>query len=218
MTNPDTIEQQTIALAGLFQALSLARQCAWQGRVETPEDLETSLNSLLVFDARDAESVYGNRTLLASGLKALLEQLGRMPSRITAEPARYAATLLYLERRLHSNRAAMDRLTRDIINIRDRQHLNSITDPPLLEEFARIYSECVSPLGPKLMVNGEPAHLRDPENAARIRALLLAGLRSTMLWRHWGGNRLRMIVFRGRYRYRTRRILESIAILNRDRT
>jgi high frequency lysogenization protein len=45
-------------------------------------------------------------------------------------------------------------------------------------------------LSPRIMVNGDPAHLNNPENANRIRALLLAGIRAAMLWRQSGGGRL----------------------------
>lgn len=207
MAGHDPVESQTIALAGLFQALGLACQCARQGRFEDPRAFETSLNSLLVFAAADAEAVFQDRTRLTLGLQSLRRQLGRIPSAANAEPAAYAATLLFLERRLHGQPPVLARLTREIAAIREQRPQNAICDPPMVREFARIYSELISPLGPKLLVKGEPGFLQDAANAARIRALLLAGVRAIMLWRHWGGNRLRMIVFRGRYRRCAQRLL-----------
>jgi high frequency lysogenization protein len=44
------------------------------------------------------------------------------------------------------------------------------------------------------MVNGEHVHLTRKENADRIRALLLAGLRAAVLWRQSGGGRLLMLL------------------------
>ncbi len=206
----DIVEQQTIALAGLFQAVALTCQCARQGRVEDPAALATSLHSLLQVEAQDAELVYGDRTCLALGLRALAAQLARIPNAANSEPARYVASLLYLERRLCGQPPRLARLAEDIAGIRDRQIQNAITDPPMLREFAQIYSAHISPLGPKLMINGEPGYLRDADIAACIRALLLAGVRSAVLWRQWGGTRLRMHLFRGRYRRCTRVLLESI--------
>ena len=210
MIEHDVVEQQTIALAGLFQAVALACQCARQGRVNDPAALETSLNSLLQIDARDAELVYADRTRLSLGLRALAAQLGRLPRAANAEPARYVATLLFLERRLSNQPQNLTRLAGDIAAIGASQQQNAITDPPMLREFARIYSEHISPLGPKLMITGESGYLRDADIAACIRALLLAGVRAAVLWRHWGGTRLRMHLFRGRYRRCTQALLESI--------
>ena len=46
------------------------------------------------------------------------------------------------------------------------------------------------------MVRGEPLHLQNPENVNRIRALLLAAIRSAMLWRQCGGRRLHILLGR----------------------
>ena len=118
MIEHDVVEQQTIALAGLFQAVALACQCARQGRVNDPAALETSLSSLLQVDAQDAELVYADRTRLTLGLRALAAQLGRLPKAANAEPARYVATLLFLERRLSSQPQSLARLAADITGIR----------------------------------------------------------------------------------------------------
>ena len=50
------------------------------------------------------------------------------------------------------------------------------------------------------MVSGEPHHLSDPKNANKIRALLLAGMRSAVLWRQLGGNRLQLLLARKTHR------------------
>jgi high frequency lysogenization protein len=39
------------------------------------------------------------------------------------------------------------------------------------------------------MVNGEHNHLSNPDNANKIRALLLAAIRSAVLWDQCGGSR-----------------------------
>ena len=65
-------------------------------------------------------------------------------------------------------------------------------------ELAEVYVATMGEVGPRLRVNGERALLDVPENAARIRALLLAGVRATVLWRQLGGNRLRLLLGRAR--------------------
>ena len=47
------------------------------------------------------------------------------------------------------------------------------------------------------MIKGDQTHLANPENAAKIRTLLLAGIRAALLWRQAGGNRWKLIFARG---------------------
>ena len=42
-------------------------------------------------------------------------------------------------------------------------------------------------------MTGDPNVLQREENAARVRALLLAGIRSAVLWRQTGGRRWQLI-------------------------
>ncbi len=211
MTSQHFTIQQTFALAGLVQAVGLIGQCAWRGRVDNDLALQSCLNSLLVFNAEDAESVYTDRSHLEFGLKSLRSLLSRVPNLANAESARYVANILFLERLAHQQPQTLDTIGQRLSQIREHYPQNALSDPPQLREFAQIYSDQISPLGPKLMIKGEPGCLKDADNAARIRALLLAGVRAGALWRHWGGNRLRMIVFRGRYRRCTHQLLQTIS-------
>ena len=70
--------------------------------------------------------------------------------------------------------------------------------PNILAGMAGLYTDTISTLQPRIMVQGEPLHLQNPENANRVRALLLAGIRSSMLWRQCGGHRFQVIFSRGR--------------------
>ena len=54
-----------------------------------------------------------------------------------------------------------------------------------------------STLRPRVMVQGQARYLEDTVNADRVRALLLAGVRSTVLWRQCGGTRLKLVFGRG---------------------
>ena len=66
-------------------------------------------------------------------------------------------------------------------------HINTIS------KLAEIYSEAISSLGPKIIVQGEQSVLSNPANASRIRALLLTGIRAVVLWRQAGGKRWRLL-------------------------
>jgi high frequency lysogenization protein len=47
-------------------------------------------------------------------------------------------------------------------------------------------------------VHGDMRFLQQPSNAAKIRALLLAGIRSARLWRQLGGHRWQLVFSRGK--------------------
>ena len=73
--------------------------------------------------------------------------------------------------------------------------------------LAGLYVANVSGIAPRIMVGGDPACLNRDGNPERIRALLLAGLRSTVLWRQLGGRRLRLILGRSRLLAASHRLL-----------
>ena len=70
------------------------------------------------------------------------------------------------------------------------------TDEFIFESFATLYQEWLSSLQPRIMINGAPHHLQNPSNISKIRTLLLAGVRSAMLWRQLGGRRWQLFFAR----------------------
>ena len=61
-----------------------------------------------------------------------------------------------------------------------------------------LYADTISQLRPRVMVQGNPHYLAQPDVVAEIRALLLAAVRSAMLWRQLGGNYWDFLFFRAR--------------------
>ena len=59
--------------------------------------------------------------------------------------------------------------------------------------LADVYTETISTLQPRIMVKGEESVLRNSDSKSMIRALLLAGMRATVLWKQCGGSRTRLI-------------------------
>ena len=53
-----------------------------------------------------------------------------------------------------------------------------------------------SELGPKLQISGNPDCLKQPQVQNKIRALLLAAMRSAVLWRQLGGKRRHLVFAR----------------------
>ena len=186
------IQEHAMALGGLFQAVSLVQQVAREGNADAGP-FESSIASLFRIDAENTDAVYGGGTRIARGLQTLCRQLGRDKSRQDAELMRYAVSLMFLERRLVRSAKLMERLRRGIDTATQQSEHFSITHENVLARLADTYASTVSQLQPRIMVQGKPEYLNTPTNANRIRALLLAGMRSAVLWRQLGGNRLRLL-------------------------
>jgi len=80
----------------------------------------------------------------------------------------------------------------------------------VIANLADIYQQSISTIQPRLMINGEQVYLSSPEIINKIRALLLAGIRSTMLWRQCGGNRLKFLMYRGKIRDELKFLLSEL--------
>jgi high frequency lysogenization protein len=203
-----TLTHQAIALAGLSQAAYLVQQVARQGRAD-PDAMEASIASALKIDADDVLDVYGGLQGLAIGLKRLDEQLSG-PGRADPEQARYASTLIFLERTLMQEPAMINALTAALQRASARAEAVGPLDLDVLALLAEAYSNTLSQLKPRVLVAGEQRYLADSERADEIRALLLAGIRSAVLWRQCGGTRWKLLFHRRRLQQETKQLLRAL--------
>jgi len=189
-----TITYQTIALAGIAQASYLVHQLATTGKADN-EAMHASLSSLLALDFDNPVDIYGGLAGIKLGLEKLNEQLSS--NQITnPEQARYAASLVFLESKF-SQDPAMQKSVQDKIKIAQAQNEHfGITHENVIANLADIYHRTISTINPRIMINGDQSYLAQPETINKIRALLLAGIRSAMLWKQCGGSRWRFIFFR----------------------
>ena len=58
----------------------------------------------------------------------------------------------------------------------------------MLANLGGLYADTISHLKPRVMVQGNPHYLGQAGVVAEIRALLLAAVRSAVLWRQLGGS------------------------------
>jgi high frequency lysogenization protein len=185
-----------MALAGIFQATRLVKQLAWEGSVES-YPFQCSLRSLLKLDAESVADVYGEIACINEGLTVLRGQLGGDSQSRDLEITRYAATLLHLERKLSNEPSMLATLKQGIAAAQTQLEHFSIDHINIVSRFASLYQETISTLTPRVMVNGDQHRLNDNDTASRIRAMLLAGIRSAVLWRQCGGSRWKLILGRG---------------------
>lgn len=180
---------RVIALSGLMQAVTLVQDVAETGHLDT-DDLETLLTSLLITDPPNTETVYGDISRLRTGIKQFNEQLSKKKDQASVVKLRYAIGLLHLERKLAKQPEMLNLISREIQQIPQQiEYFGSISSPQVIARFADIYQRTVSQLKPQIQVFGDASLLQQPDNANRVRALLLAGIRAVVLWRQEGGRR-----------------------------
>lgn len=191
---PQTDHDRVIALAGLFQAASLVSRIARHGQADSDE-LETCYASILKIDATSNAAVYGQPARLRSGLRLLIDQL-QTPKDM--EVTRYIVALLVLERKLARHAELQQRIRSGIDAVQNKLAFFPLLHDNTVALLADIYAETISTLQPRILVHGEQDYLTRPENANRIRALLLAGIRAAWLWRQSGGGRFTLLLARRR--------------------
>ncbi|MCF6235776.1 MAG: high frequency lysogenization protein HflD [Gammaproteobacteria bacterium] len=205
----NTLKDKTIALAGIFQAAKQVQSIARTGSLE-PEMLAISINSIFETDPPTTEATFSGTANLTTGLTQLRDLLGAKKGSEGMEITQYVINLLYLERQLAKQPKMLEQVGTGIEKAKNQaEHFNDIQHPSVIASLAGLYSDTISTLKPRIMVNGEPAQLSNSNNADKIRAILLAGIRSAVLWSQCDGSRIGLLFQRKKYTTEADRILKE---------
>lgn len=182
----------TLALAGIFQAISLVDQTARTGQVDQ-ESLQTSLQSVLVLNPENTLAVYGGDvSKLRTGLE-LLKKIILQNGPQYQDLIRYALGVLHLQKKLAGRKDMLSLIASRIEQATQQTQHFSITHDNVVANLGGIYSDTLSTFRFRIQVKGDYNYLQQQRLANQIRALLLAAVRSAMLWRQLGGNRWQLI-------------------------
>ena len=75
-----------------------------------------------------------------------------------------------------------------LLALAPRQAELGSSHPQVLAALGGLYADTISHLRPRVLVKGNPHYLGQATVVAEIRAVLLAGVRSAVLWRQLGGS------------------------------
>ncbi|MDG5500510.1 high frequency lysogenization protein HflD [Marinobacter sp. BGYM27] len=203
-----SLEEQTLALAGIFQAAALVQQLAHRGQC-APSTLETSIGSLFATNPPTTLSVFGELKDLREGLSVVSKLLQTQSGQQDIEILRYALNLIHLEAKLRKQPDMIDILGSRIKQARHTADHFGFSHINLINNLASVYTDTISTFRLRIQVTGDPNHLRTEETAARVRALLLAGIRSAVLWHQTGGRRWHLVFYRKRVVECARRLSEQ---------
>jgi len=192
-----TVENQTLALAGVFQAVYLCKQLATTGSCDK-DDLAGTLRTILTLNPDRVIDAFGGSTAnIRRGLRVMKNQLGGEAEARDIEISRYALALIQLGSNISNDESTVEQLRIGISRAQDLEF--GITDSTMVNNFAELYRNSISHLSPRIMVTGSPDHLNDTATASTIRASLLGGLRSVVLWRQCGGTRFKLFMQRAQH-------------------
>lgn len=192
------LEDQTLALAGLFQAAIETDSLASDGFCDSAA-LDCSLASLFRIEAESTTAVYGDIGGLSRGLSALVEFLGGQTRGSGRNVSYYVLSMLKLSRALLRDEAAADTLLEGLRQIDAAARDFGLERATVIARIDGLYQRCISGLQPRIMVRGEANFLRDENTAARVRTFLLAGIRAGVLWHQLGGSRWHLLWSRRAY-------------------
>ncbi len=178
------VHSRVLALAGVLQSLRVVRQIAETGHADAAMEL-CVLDSVFRLDAPNTAAVYGSAAHVRPGLSLLREYL----TNTSSDPAlpKLGMALLQIERRFDADREIPGLIRQSILDLAEKAERQGSAHPDVIARLGQLYADTISQLRPKVIVQGNPHYLQQADIVAEIRALLLAALRSAVLWRQMGG-------------------------------
>lgn len=201
-----SIENQTLALAGIFQSASLIEQLAYKGELNQAA-YDCSYDSLFTFDAPTAIDVFGNLAGLSRGLKALTQYLGGENQDSGNNMAYYVLSMLKIASFLKSDQKMATVVQTGLQTIENQAAEFEMSRVSVASKIDGLYQDTISTINPRIMIKGEQSHLTNSANAGKIRVLLLAGVRAAVLWHQLGGSKWKLMISRKKYVHRANQIL-----------
>lgn len=189
--------QQCLALSGVAQSAYLVKQLAQNGMVGQ-DKLNTLIRSLFISKPKTTEEVYGSVRRLNLGMQVLQEIVRNDEGSLKSpDVLRYFLGLMHLERKMMAKKGMLDQIGERLDAM---EHL-SLEDPDLgnkqlIQELSALYKDTLSTLPFRIQVTGEVKFLKNEDIANKIRAVLLSGIRSAVLWYQLEGRRWHLLIGR----------------------
>jgi len=208
-------KNRLIALAAMFQASDLIGELAYKGQAD--QDLmQPLIHSVFDNSSKTIEAIYDGLDHLRPGFelaKGILINPGKGQKSMAI--TRYTVTLMHLQRKLEKNPQMADKLIEEIESTeRQIEFFGGMLNPTVISRLADIYQGSISKMEPKIIVKGEQSYLDQADIAAQIRALLLAGIRSAVLWSQAGGGRFTLMMRRKQLAAEATKLLRPLRVVH----
>lgn len=180
----------TIALAGMIQALSLVKELAQTGKI-TDDALQICIQSIFKTDPDNVTVVYDNVMNLQLGLENLIELYS--PTSLSKRATiRQALAIMGIQKKISRSPNTMAALKQKIEQAKKQVEYFSLIHPNVIANLGDTYLNVIYNHRFRFLIVGNQRYLSIRENIDKIRALLLAAIRASVLWRQMGGSRLQL--------------------------
>lgn len=184
--------QQARAFAAVVQAAVLVNRIA-HNREGDAASTAALIDAIFATNLDDPDQLFADLAQWTIGIESGIALLGR-PGPDLADAAKHAVTVIQIALDLRHQRELSNRLRTEIETL-GRARATMAPDD-VIAELGAIYQRTLSTLPRRVHVTGDPSVLQRPAVAARIRALLLGGVRAAWLWYSLGGRRWHLLLKR----------------------
>lgn len=205
----NALNNSTIALAGIAQAVGLIKDLAQTGKMDEVA-YETSIRSIFQTNPSAALDVYGDLTHIRYGLEKLIQAFSEK-SEGARTTTHYMLSLMSLQKKISRSPKAIQALTQRISQAKKQADYFFVTHPSVIANLADVYMTIIGNVGFRFLLLGNQRVLGVHDNMEKIRALLLAATRSSVLWRQMNGSRFQLIFSRGKIKVAAENMLATIA-------
>lgn len=195
MADSMSLENQSIALAGMTHAIVSVEKLATTGYLDT-DSLDTAVYSLFQINPVDTESVYRGVEPLQKGLEALTKLFSNHRADDLANIMRYSMSVLHLQKKLSRDPQMLEKIAKGLDTAYQQSQHFSLTHDNVIANLAQLYTDTVSTYHFRIQVMGHHQYLQQQRVANQVRVFLFSAIRSAMLWRQNGGNRWQLLLKR----------------------
>lgn len=203
------IENQTLALAGVFQSAVLIEQLATSGEINNAA-FDCCYDSLFTFDSQTTIDVFGDLAGLTRGMQALSEYLGGNNQQSGKNIAYYVLSMLKIAGELKRRDELANQIQTTLENIQTQAREFDFSRGNIIAKIDGLYQNTVSTINPRIIVRGDQNYLRNPDNVSKVRTLLFAGIRASVLWHQLGGSKLKLVFSRKKYVTSAQQFLDRV--------
>jgi high frequency lysogenization protein len=205
----DKFDNIAIALAGLAQAISLVKELAQTGKTNE-EAFRVSIHSIFQTQPKNTLEVFGDVNAVKLGLQNLVHILSPK-TKNDGLMVRYMLSLMRLQKKISRSSKLLDTMSQRVKQAQKQVDYFSLTHPTVISNLADIYIHAIGPFKVKLLIAGNQRALAAQNTIEKIRALLLAAIRASVLWRQIGGSRLQLLFFHKKIKASAEKLLRNLA-------
>ncbi len=203
------LEERILALAGVLQASLLI----YEWVIEDKSDelaFNTCISSLYQQNPAQFIEIYGDVKNLRRGLILLSKIFDAPKASVYREVTRYAIGALHLAKQLQKNSKLSDSLSQRIRFAGSQAEYFNATHSNVIASLAQAYTETLGTLNFRIHIVGRPELMKRSDAMSKSRALLLAAVRSAILWYQLGGRHWQLLFKRKQMQEGARALLARI--------